>query len=98
MASPVEHFMMPRKVEWYYDEAHDAIVVAAITTTYMLLHLGRLDNVAKVRPAFAPGDLLESSQPPPSLPEYKLMLEVGPIPKTKPLPEYILYQSRTYIS
>ena len=48
MASPVEHFVMPLNVRWYYDEMHDAVVVVTTTTTYTLLHCGRLNNMAKV--------------------------------------------------
>ena len=89
--------MMSLKIEWYYDRAHDAVVVASTTMTYMLLYVGRINNVANVSPTIAPADLLQFLRPPLAFPKYELMLEVKPIqsqshyPSTFPCRNYSLY-------
>ena len=55
---------MPSTVRCYYNRMYDAIVVATTTMTYTLLHLGRINNLAKVPPVLAPADLLEFLRPP----------------------------------
>ena len=58
IASPVEHFVMPPTVKWHYDGAHDTIVVTTTTKAYTLLHLGHLNDAAKVLPTPALANLL----------------------------------------
>ena len=87
---------MPLTVQWYYDGAHDSIVVTTTIKAYMLLHLGCLNTAAEVPPALAPADLLKFLQPPLTLPKYETMpkskpmpeLEPEPLPVYKPLPEF----------
>ena len=89
MASPVDHFMMPPTVRWYYNRVRDAVVVATTTTTYTLLHVGRLNNLAELPPGPTPADLPEFLRPPLTRLGQKFMPKVEPISEHEPLLEYI---------
>ena len=79
MVSLVEYFMMPPNVEWYDDGMHDAIMIVTTTTTYTLLYLGRLNNIAKAPPTPAPADLPEVLWPP--QPRQNMSLDLSPEPE-----------------
>ena len=88
MASLVEHFVMPSTIEWHHDEAHDAIMITITTKAYTLLHLG-LSRWYSWGPSHSCTYWSsEFLQPPPTLPDYKLVLKFEPIQKPKPLPVY----------
>ena len=79
--------MMPPNVMWYYDRMRDVVVVMTTTTTYTLLHMGHLNNLAEVPPILAPTDLPEFLYPLPAMLGHELMPEVKPIPEYIPLPK-----------
>ena len=68
--------MMPSTVRWYYNGVCDVVVVTTTTMTYMLLHMGHLNNLAEVSPVLAPTNLLEFLQPPLARLGHKFILEV----------------------
>ena len=73
MAYLVKHFVMPLNAKSYYDGAYDAIMVATTTTTYILLYISRINNIAEVPPVPTPTDLPEFLWPSPALPEHEPM-------------------------
>ena len=74
---------MPPTVRWYYDRVRDAIVVMTTTMTYTLLHVGRINNLAKVPLIPALADLLEFLRPLIDQPGHEFF------PKLEHLPNYI---------
>ena len=62
---------------------HDGVVVATITITYTLLHVGRINNLTEVPPIPALVDLLKFLRPSLAQPGHVFIL------KPEPLPDYI---------
>ena len=57
MACLVEYFVITLTINWYYYVVRDATVVMTTTKAYTVLHLGHLDDAAKVSTTPAPADL-----------------------------------------
>ena len=66
---------------------HDGVVVATITITYTLLHVGRINNLTEVPPIPALVDLLKFLRPSLAQPGHVFILKPEPLPYYIPLLE-----------